>query len=290
MKRSTLEIARWRWLALGLCLVGSLGGGAVGCSSGGYVEEGRDGGTTPPRGDLAMRDLLSPGPRDLTEPMRVLKSFSGCPIEMFAATALVDDFDNQSTLDINWQWQNDGRFPRPKLALGALVFGPHNLKPDEWWNNWTPVRSFTEFADVLYCVRFRMSVPSSATTGDSSFDISLRGESGGMVLTTLAGSNTVILHSKKSESEWVEFGRNDLVIKRDVEQTIDAIIYGKGSHFYGEARNVESGAIVGVVADYALPPKAVVGMLGWRVNDAVRVDRAVVGTPSTQALALLSDK
>lgn len=287
MKRITFEIAARRWLSPCLFF-----GGLLGCSTGGYVEEGRDGGVTPPKGDLAMtmRDLAQPGPRDLLEPMRLLKSFAGCPIEMFAATALVDDFDNQSTLDINWQWQNDGRFPKPKLAMGALVFGPHNLKPDEWWNNWTPVRSYTEFADVLYCVRFRVSVPSTAVSGDSGFDISLRGESGGMVLTVSAAANSVILHSRKTDSEWVEFGRNDLVVKRDVEQIVDAIIYGKGSHFYGEAHSIDSDAVVGLTTDYALPAKAVVGMLGWRVNDAIRVDRAVVGTPSTKALALLSDK
>lgn len=286
MKRSTFEIAALRWFWPGL-FFGSL----LGCSSGGFTEEGRDGGVTPPpKGDMAMRDLAQTGPRDLLEPMRVLRSFAGCPIEMFAATALVDDFDNQSTLDINWQWQNDGRSPKPKLAMGSLVFGPHNLKPDEPLNNTTPVRSFNEFGDVLYCVRFRMSVPSSAVGTDSSFDISLRGESTGMVLTTSAAANTVILRSRKTATDWVEFGRNDLVVKRDVEQIVDAIVYGKGSHFYGEAHSIDSDAVVGLTADYTLPAKGFVGMLGWRVNDAIRVERAVVGTPSAKAQALLADK
>src|SRR5262245_61211007 len=108
---------------------------SVGCSSGGSNGE---------------QDTMPPDP-NMNPPAqaeRLLEHFSGCPSELFESLTLVDDFDSQTTLDTGWQWQNDGRFPRPRLDGGALVFGPHNLDPAQWWNNWTPVRSLMNFGDI----------------------------------------------------------------------------------------------------------------------------------------------
>lgn len=281
--KSTSSLRRCAFLSLYACLGGAVSVAVAGCSSGGHVVDSVDLATA--------RDLSSGNAQDLTKPVsRLLRSFAGCPSEMFDAPPIADEFDSQSTLDANWQWQNDGRFPRPKLDGGALTFGPHNLKPEEWWNNWSPVRSYLEFGDALYCVRFRVKVPAATAAGDSVFDISLRGESGGMVLTTAAGGSSIVLHTRINDSEWVEHRRGVLPIARDLEQTLEAVLYGRGNHFYAEVRNLDSDNLVALAADYALPEKAVVGMLGWRLADLVRIDRAVVGAPSAAAGAIISDK
>lgn len=258
------------------------------CSRGGEAPDGAHPDAALPK----PADLAVPA-YDLTPPesLRLLKTFSGCPSEMFESLPLGDDFDSQTQLDSGWQWQNDGRFPRPRLDGGSLIFGPHNLNPAEWWNNWTPVRSLAEFGDVLYCVRYRIKPPSGVAPGDSVFNTSIRGESGGMNIVLDPLSSVVVLNTRTTDTTWVEHGRAGMTFKLDTEQTIEIALYGRGSHYYGEVKNLDSGEVVGMSANYAdLPAQGVVGMLGWRLKYPLYVDRAAVGTPSTRARNILSDK
>lgn len=258
------------------------------CSRGGEVPDGER-----PDGAVGRPPDLTPPSVDLTpaEPLRLLKAFSGCPSEMFDTLPLSDDFDSQARLDSGWQWQNDGRFPKPRLDGGSLIFGPHNLNPAEWWNNWTPVRSLAEFGEVLYCVRYRIKPPSGADPSDSVFNTSIRGESGGMNIVLDPLSGVAVLNTRTTDTTWVEHGRARMTFKLDSEQTIEIALYGRGSHYYGEVKNLDSGEVVAMSTHYAdLPAQGVVGMLGWRLKYPLYVDRAAAGTPSARARDILGDK
>lgn len=243
--------------------------------------------------DPPRPDLSSPAPRpDLgTAPRRLLNTFSGCPKEMFDSPAppvLEDDFDSQAQLDVNWNWKNDGRFPRPRLEGGSLVFGPHNLNPNEWWNNWTPVHSLPQLDEAMYCVRYRVKPPSGVDGGDSVFNTWLRG---GMTIALAPVRSMVVMNTRTSDTTWDEHGSAPLAFKQDVEQTVEVVIYGLGTRYYAEVKNVDSGELVALAVTYdKLPAKADVGMLGWRLKNPLYVDRAVAGLPAQGAREILTGK
>jgi hypothetical protein len=224
-------------------------------------------------------------------PTRLLKTFTGCSNDMFQMRLLTDEFDSQATLDANWNWKNDGRFPPPSLSTGSLVFGPHNLDPMQWWNNWTPLASLASFGDVLYCVRYRVTPPSSLKSGDNTFETSVRGDSGGMSLVMDPIGSAMILHTRLSDSTFVEHGRQPLAFKLDTEQTVEVVLWAHGNHYYVEGKNVDTGEVEALAVDYPkLPAQSFVGMLAWRLKNPLFVDRAVVGLPGTQASQILAGK
>lgn len=260
-------------LALGAALLG-------GCSKGGSDAEVPE----------VPADLAVPAPRpDLAmAPRRLLRSFSGCPAAMFDKVQLEDDFDSQASLDASWDWKNDGRFPTPRLVGGAMVFGPHNLDPSEWWNNWSPLQSLAPFGDAMLCVRYRIKPPGGLLQDDNVFNVWFRG---GMTVVVAPLRNRVLLNTRTSDTTWDEHGSAPMMFKPDVEQTLEIAIYGKGSRYYAEARNLDTGELVALAVTYdKLPAQAAVGMLAWRIKNPVYLDRAIVGTPSQEAAAILADK
>lgn len=260
----------------GLALLAGLSGG---CSKGGSDAEVPE----------APRDLALPAPRpDLAmAPARLLRTFSGCPAALFDKALLEEDFDSQASLDAGWDWKNDGRFPTPRLASGSLVFGPHNLDPNQWWNNWSPLQSLAQFGDAMLCVRYRIKPPSGLMEDDNVFNVWLRG---GMTVVVAPLRNRVFLNTRTSDTTWDEHGSAPMVFKPDVEQTVEIVIHGKGSRYYAEARNLDTGELVALSVTYKLPAQAAVGMLAWRIKNPIYLDRAIVGTPSQQAAAILADK
>lgn len=268
---------------LGLALGAALGGG---CSKGGtdteIPEAPHDMAVPAPRPDLL------PSPDLATAPRRLLRTFSGCPAAMFEKVQLEDDFDSQASLDANWDWKNDGRFPTPRLTGGSMVFGPHNLDPNQWWNNWSPFTSLPKFGDAVLCVRYRIKPPGGLMPDDNVFNTWFRG---GMTVVVAPLRNTVFLNTRTSDTTWDEHGSAPMTFKPDVEQTLEIAIYGKGSRYYAETRNLDTGELVALAVTYdKLAAQESVGALAWRIKNPVYLDRAIVGTPSQEAAAILADK
>jgi hypothetical protein len=235
--------------------------------------------------DAAALDL-APSP-----PSRLLNAFAGCPDAMFQQEQLTDNFDSLMVLNANWDWKNDGRFPPPMLSNGALAFGPDNLDPTQWWNNWTPLTSLVTYGDVLYCVHYLITPASGEPIGDNDFETSVRGDSDtSMALALQPDESVAILHTRTSTAD-TEHGRVALPFNLDVQQTVEVAMWAHGNHYYTEIKNLDSGQVAALSVDYSMvPTQGNVGMLGWRLKNALYVNRAVVGSPGTMASAILADK
>lgn len=216
---------------------------------------------------------------------RMLSCSSDCPDSLFATVSLEDDFGPSSTYSQLWT----GTYVAPTLGAGGLQFGPHPASAD-WWNTYSPTTTNeTDFGDVMFCARFSFAttamavpIPDGGTYADA-FQISLRGGSEGMVLSLGGVAETVNLSTKiDSTNTWVTHASLPFDFAPGTH-TMELALYGSGSSFYSEVKDVGSGSVVPLQASYALPATGTVGMLGWQLPQALVVTRVAIGTPAPAA-------
>ncbi|MDC0668798.1 hypothetical protein [Nannocystis radixulma] len=212
----------------------------------------------------------------------LLNCYEGCPVELFAVMPYVEEFDDQADYDAHWA----GNWDAPVLADGALSFGPHPLTLD-WWDNYSPTTSKEKYGDTLQCARVRITPPATAIVDDDLFEITVRlpegamYETSGMTLLIDTANEQVLLRSRVGQAEWVVYADAPLAFDRDVENTIDALVYGQGDKYVVEVRNAAyPDDIVVVTAEATFGPTGETTLLGWRDSKTVYVDRLVIGEPS----------
>ncbi|MBZ5713507.1 hypothetical protein [Nannocystis pusilla] len=212
----------------------------------------------------------------------LLNCYEGCPAELFAVMPYVEEFAEQAGYDAHWT----GNWDAPVLADGALTFGPHPLTLD-WWDNYSPTTSKEKYGDTLQCARVRITPPATAIEDDDLFEITVRlpegamYETSGMTLTLDTANEQVLLRSRIGQVEWVDYTDAPLAFDRDVENTIDALVYGQGDKYVVEVRNAAyPDDVVVVTAEATLGATGETTLLGWRDSKTVYVDRLVIGEPS----------
>jgi hypothetical protein len=209
----------------------------------------------------------------------LLQCASRCPASLFTAPlALEDDFGASSTYAQDWS----GAYVVPTLTPSGLQFGPHPENAN-WWENYSPTGTkTTNFGDVLFCVRLRMHVGQDA--GDNSFQISLRGGSEGMVLAYGAKSQQLGMTRKTSANDtWQQYSAGVAPLAAG-EDEIELALYGRGTSFYAQMKDVASGRVYSLAAqEPALPAVGPVEMLGWELAQPLVVTRVAVGTPTADA-------
>lgn len=216
----------------------------------------------------------------------LLNCHEGCPVELFAVMPYVEEFDDQAAYDAHWL----GNWAAPVLADGALNFGPHPLTPD-WWDNYSPTTSKEKYGDTLLCTRIRVTPPATAIPDDDLFEITVRlpegamYETGGMSLAIDTANEQALLRTRVAQAQWVDYADAPLPFDRDVENTVEALVYGQGDKYVVEVRNAAyPDDIVVLTAEATFGPTGETTLLGWRDSEAVHVDRVVIGEPSAAAL------
>jgi hypothetical protein len=209
----------------------------------------------------------------------LLQCTTRCPTTMFVApAALEDDFGAKSTYAQDWT----GSYVTPTLTPGGLQFGPHPESAN-WWENYSPTGTkATNFGDVLACVRLRMHVGNDS--GDNSFQLSLRGGSEGMVLAYGVKSQELGMTRKTSANDtWQSYGAGVVPLAAG-DDDIELAVYGRGTDFFGQMKDVATGRVYTLKAsEPSLPPTGVVAMLGWELAHALVVTRIAIGTPTPDA-------
>ncbi|MDB4932531.1 MAG: hypothetical protein JWM10_5015 [Myxococcaceae bacterium] len=216
------------------------------------------------------------------EGCRVLGAFARCPTAMFASVDLDEDFDSATSYAARWT----GSHVAPQVSGGALAFGPHPLTAN-WWENYSPTSSNRSFGDALLCATFSFT-PAASGDGTGTLEVSLRGVSEGMVVSVRGYNRDVVLQTKRADGTWAVHATAPLAFERDVAQTVDVMLLAAGDRFRAEVRNVTTGATVSLRAQYALPAGPV-GLLGWMLRNAARVDRVRVGPPSAEVTRVLAN-
>lgn len=222
----------------------------------------------------------------------VLECFDGCAPSLFGGSPEVEEFDDATAYAAKWK----GAHTAPTVAGGALVFGPHPLNTN-WWENYSPTTSVnTSYGDVLICLRFRMT-PTLMDDSQSGQSLELftrlasgaAFETSGMVLNVLGSTGRVTLHTRLGESMWAFHDEKKLAWSGTTEHVVDAILYGRGDRFVGEIK-ADKLPVVALKAKHSVPATGAIGLLGWRNNPAVYVDRLIVGTPQSSVAARLETK
>jgi len=206
-------------------------------------------------------------------------------LELFAVMPYAEEFDDQVGYDAHWL----GSWAAPVLAGGALNFGPHPLTPD-WWDNYSPTASTEKYGDTLLCAHIRLTPPATAIPNDDLFEITVRlpdgamFETAGMSLAIDTANEQALLRTRVAEAQWVDYAEAPLSFDRDVENTVEALVYGQGDKYVVEVRNTAyPDDIVVLTAEATFGPTGQTTLLGWRDSKAVHVDRLVIGEPSAVA-------
>lgn len=207
----------------------------------------------------------------------LLECSNGCPNSLFSEIALNEDFAGQNAYAANWS----PSFVQPTLAAGGLTFGAHPASPN-WWEMFSPTGTKrADFGDVLMCVRLKMTT--GGVPGANAFQISLRGGSEGMVLTYGSGSQAAYFATKTSAADtWVTHDSKSFPLPAG-EHTLEFALYGRDTSFFGEVKDLASGKVATVRANYGLPRTGPVELLGWKLSAPLIVTNVVVGTPTSLA-------
>lgn len=271
LRRSLVALSSLIGLGLGLL---------PGCESKG----GQD--TQPHKDAGAMQDLTAV--RDLSGPAPLLGTYGGCAAELFASGTQPQDFSSQAALDLAWKTG----WAQPQIKDGALTFGPHPLTAD-WWENYSPAASLDKPGDVLLCARVRLTAQTADPASDNSFELTMRNpdgamyETSGMALLIEGNASFVGLRTRTGPEVWATYDRKPLALKSGEESTLELLLFGQGSRFFAEVKNVATGQITQLRAEAGLPAGGAVTLLGWRTRSGIQMDKLVLGAPSQAAAAVL---
>lgn len=222
----------------------------------------------------------------------VLACADACAKALFDGAPFVDEFDDATSFAANWKTS----WVAPTLQAGSLVFGPHPLTAN-WWENYSPAMTVATYGDALYCARLRVS-PTLADDGSGGDTLELitrtpamgaKYETSGMVLMIDGGKNTAYLHTRLDDGTFLTHDTQPLSFAGSDEQTVDALVYGKGDAFVAEVKIGKS--VVVLRAKYAsIGSSGLYGLLGWRNHKPWYVDRAIIGAPATDVAARLASE
>lgn len=181
---------------------------------------------------------------------------------------------------------------------------------DNWWENYSPITSVDKPGDVLICARLRLSpdVDADGGSGDDSgvdgggdttgagsntFEITVRlpddagFETAGMALQIQANASQIVLHTRTGAATWVTHDTQPFTLSSSAIATVDVLLFAQGSNFVAQARNVDTGEVAHLHANYNLPAGGAVSLLGWRERAPTFVDRLVMGIPTAATLPAL---
>lgn len=213
---------------------------------------------------------------------RVLACHQDCADTMFAPADVVEEFDDPAEYAAHWS----GSYVAPVVAGGSLVFGPHPLTAS-WWENYSPTQTVATFGDTLLCVKWKQRPGAQGANG---FQLSLRGGSEGMVLGVSPVDGIVVLTTKVSASDqWMEHARAPFHFPVDQSHRLEAILWASGDHYVAEVHDLDTGEIAALDTTYTLPAQGPASLLGWQLENALYVDRVVIGTPASDVLRELAD-
>jgi hypothetical protein len=226
---------------------------------------------------------------------RALSCFRGCSEDLFEPGAIIYDFADPQAYIRGWS----GSHVAPTQAGTALRFGPHPLG-DNWMENDSLLRTSATYGNAMVCVRLRMTAedgrgpktgPDEGDGGDL-FQLALRGEAEGMVLSIEGQRSAVALESRRSPVPGSGTRRHAtarLAMPHGQQQLIEGLLYGSGSHFIAEVRNGSSGDSAGLSATWQVPANGPVAVSGVRLRDALLVERVIIGTPTARVIDALAD-
>jgi len=282
-----------------ICVVANL---ALACSAkgtnDGFESTGDD------AGHASDGSSVSPKPIDADTPSSLLATSPNCPLSLFEPGTAAQDFSNDASIAADWM--TNFAAPQPS-AGGSLQFGPHPMS-DNWWENYSPITSLNKPGDVLICARLRLSPDvGSADAGfdgggadadtdysdSNSFEITVRlpddagYETAGMALEIQANASQAVLHTRTGADSWITHDTVPFTVSGSAIATVDIVLFAQGSDFFAQARNVDTGQLVNLHADYNLPAGGAVSLLGWRERAPTFVDRIVIGVPAPSTLPQL---
>jgi hypothetical protein len=233
--------------------------------------------------------------------LALLETSPNCPLSLFEPGTSPEDFSSDAS--IAGHWIPNYAAPEPS-AGGSLQFGPHPMS-DNWWENYSPITSVAKPGDVLICARLRLSPDADAdagaddsgsdSTGASSntFELTMRlpddagFETAGMALEIAANASQIALHTRTGSDTWITHDTAPFTLSSSAISTVDVVLFAQGSSFVAQARNVDSGEVAHLHADYNLPAGGAVSLLGWRERAPTFVDRLVMGVPTASTLPAL---
>lgn len=180
---------------------------------------------------------------------------------------------------------------------------------ENWWENYSPITSLDKPGDVLICARLRLSPDAdidastddggaegggdTTAAGSNTFEITMRlpddagFETAGMALQIQANASQIVLHTRTGSDTWITHDTAPFTLSSSAIATVDVLLFAQGSHFFAQARNVDTGQLVDLHAEYNLPAGGAVSLLGWRERAPTFVDRIVIGVPTASTLPAL---
>lgn len=240
-----------------------------------------------PQNDAGAMQDLTVAP-DLSGPGPLLGTYQDCAAELFASGTKPQDFSSQTALAMAWKTG----WAQPQIKGGVLTFGPHPLTAD-WWENYSPAASLDKPGDVLLCARVRLTAQAGDPVSDNSFELTMRNpddamyETSGMALLVEGNASFVGLRTRTGPQDWATYDRKPLALKSGEESTLELLLFGQGSRFVAEVKNVATGQITRLRAEAGLPAGGAVTLLGWRTRSGIQMDKLVLGGPSAAAAAVL---
>ncbi len=261
----------------GVLLIAGLGFALSGCSAGAAAAP----------ADAARNKMDPPCSVSIDGVMRsrALSCFRGCPVEMFEPGAAVYEFADVAAFSRGWSASHAS----PAMVGGMLRFGPHPLTGNRWDND-SPIRTSAAFGNAMVCARFRMSPQDDPVDpGGDAFQLSLRGEAEGMALTIEGARSDATLRSRTPAGDWRRHAVAKMSLPRGQQQVMEGLLYGSGDHFIAEVKDGITGEIAALSATAQVPQSGVVGIMGWRLHNALMLDRVVVGMPSSRVIDALTD-